>query len=118
MNQTNLTVYQQLCSSVIFKLDSKVTWPSNFLDFENRKINKMSWQQDQNYGGYSNYGDYSEGQTDAAIDMFDDGSSNPQKPYQEPGAESNSFYDPNTYNQNQASSWDQTQHTDQAYQRG
>ena len=54
----------------------------------------MSWQQDQNYGGYSNYGDYSEGQTDAAIDMFDDGSSNPQKPYQEPVAESNSFYDP------------------------
>ena len=81
----------------------------------------MSWQPDQNYGGYSNYGDYSEGQTDSAIDMFDDGSSSAQKPYQESGFESSSFYDPNAYNQNHVggqASWNHPQSHDQAYQRG
>ena len=35
----------------------------------------MSWQQDQSYGGYSNYGNYGEtqyGGESATLDMFDD----------------------------------------------
>ena len=35
----------------------------------------MAWQQDTSYGGYSNYGNYGEGQygvDSATLDMFDD----------------------------------------------
>lgn len=81
----------------------------------------MSWQTDQNYQGYSNYGGYSEGQTDSAIDMFDEG--NNQNTYEQEsggfGGSGSAFYDPNAYTKSQTpSSWDQPQTNDQAYQRG
>ena len=84
----------------------------------------MSWQQDQTYGGYSNYGGYGEGQTDSAIDMFDEVSNSAQNTYQESGS---SFYDPNAYGNTTGAGHgvSQTSHyqpqpasTEQTYQRG
>ena len=65
----------------------------------------MSWQQDSSGGGYSNYGNYSDGQyataDSASYDMFEVADTNPQPNYPEPGfgsGRSSAFYDPNAYN--------------------
>jgi len=85
----------------------------------------MAWQQDTSYGGYSNYGNYGEGQygvDSATLDMFDDVQAETQPVVTGSAYSSdsghNSYYNPvNAY---PASSTDQRPPSQQAqaYQRG
>jgi len=85
----------------------------------------MAWQQDTSYGGYSNYGNYGEGQygvDSATLDMFDDVQAETQPVVTGSAYSSdsghNSYYNPvNAY---PASSSDQRPPSQQAqaYQRG
>ena len=88
----------------------------------------MSWQQDQSYGGYSNYGNYGEtqyGGESATLDMFDDvqaetaqPSQGQAAPYADSAINSNSsYYNPNAYPTDQ-NAYRPPSQQGQAYQRG